>query len=71
MIEIALAFVAGLLTAGAPCILPLLPILLGASTLEVTPGRRDQLIAPAASRQSDIMTFVILLTGEPSRLIRK
>jgi cytochrome c-type biogenesis protein len=31
MIEIALAFAAGLLTAGAPCILPLLPILLGAS----------------------------------------
>jgi len=31
MIEIALAFAAGLLTAGAPCILPLLPILLGVS----------------------------------------
>jgi cytochrome c biogenesis protein CcdA len=31
MIEIALAFAAGLLTAGAPCTLPLLPILLGAS----------------------------------------
>jgi cytochrome c-type biogenesis protein len=31
MIEIALAFAAGLLTAGAPCILPLLPVLLGAS----------------------------------------
>jgi cytochrome c biogenesis protein CcdA len=31
MIEIALAVAAGLLTAGAPCILPLLPILLGTS----------------------------------------
>jgi cytochrome c-type biogenesis protein len=31
MIEIALAFAAGLLTAAAPCILPLLPILLGTS----------------------------------------
>ena len=31
MIEIVLAFAAGLLTAGAPCILPLLPILLGTS----------------------------------------
>ena len=31
MIAIALAFAAGLLTAGAPCILPLLPVLLGAS----------------------------------------
>jgi len=31
MIEIGLAFAAGLLTAGAPCILPLLPILLGVS----------------------------------------
>ncbi|MGH6709044.1 MAG: cytochrome c biogenesis CcdA family protein [Bradyrhizobium sp.] len=31
MIEIALALAAGLLTAGAPCILPLLPILLGTS----------------------------------------
>jgi cytochrome c-type biogenesis protein len=31
MIEIVLAFAAGLLTAGAPCILPLLPILLGVS----------------------------------------
>ena len=31
MIEIALAFAAGLLTAGAPCILPLLPVLLGTS----------------------------------------
>ena len=31
MIEIALAFAAGLLTAAAPCILPLLPVLLGAS----------------------------------------
>jgi len=37
MIEIALAFAAGLLTAGAPCILPLLPILLGASI-----GQQDQ-----------------------------
>jgi cytochrome c-type biogenesis protein len=31
MIEIALAFAAGLLTVAAPCILPLLPVLLGAS----------------------------------------
>jgi len=31
MIEIALAFAAGVLTAAAPCILPLLPVLLGAS----------------------------------------
>src|SRR5689334_6775360 len=31
MIEIALALAAGLLTAGAPCILPLLPVLLGVS----------------------------------------
>src|SRR5215510_15353372 len=31
MIEIALAFAAGLLTVGTPCILPLLPVLLGAS----------------------------------------
>ncbi|MEH2546235.1 cytochrome c-type biogenesis protein [Bradyrhizobium sp. AZCC 2262] len=31
MIEIALAFAAGLLTAAAPCILPLLPVMLGAS----------------------------------------
>jgi cytochrome c-type biogenesis protein len=31
MIEIALTFAAGLLTAAAPCILPLLPVLLGAS----------------------------------------
>jgi cytochrome c-type biogenesis protein len=31
MIEIAPAFAAGLLTAAAPCILPLLPVLLGAS----------------------------------------
>ena len=31
MIEITLAFAAGLLTAGAPCILPILPVLLGAS----------------------------------------
>jgi cytochrome c-type biogenesis protein len=31
MFEIALAFAAGLLTAAAPCILPLLPVLLGAS----------------------------------------
>lgn len=31
MIEIGLAFAAGLLTAAAPCILPLLPVLLGAA----------------------------------------
>jgi cytochrome c-type biogenesis protein len=31
MIEIALAFAAGMLTVAAPCILPILPILLGAS----------------------------------------
>ncbi len=31
MLEIALAIIAGILTIGAPCILPLLPILLGAS----------------------------------------
>ena len=31
MIEIVLAFAAGLLTAAAPCILPLLPILVGTS----------------------------------------
>jgi cytochrome c biogenesis protein CcdA len=37
MIEIGLAFAAGLLTAAAPCILPLLPILLGTSI-----GRQDR-----------------------------
>ena len=37
MIEIALAFAAGVLTAAAPCILPLLPVLLGASI-----GQQDQ-----------------------------
>jgi cytochrome c-type biogenesis protein len=37
MIEIALAFAAGVLTAAAPCILPLLPVLLGASI-----GRQDR-----------------------------
>lgn len=37
MIEIALALAAGLLTAGAPCILPLLPVLLGASI-----GQKDR-----------------------------
>jgi len=37
MIEIAFAFAAGLLTAAAPCILPLLPVLLGASI-----GRQDR-----------------------------
>jgi cytochrome c biogenesis protein CcdA len=37
MIEIALAFAAGLLTVGAPCILPLLPVLLGASV-----GQQDR-----------------------------
>jgi len=37
MIEIALAFAAGLLTAAAPCILPLLPVLLGASV-----GQQDR-----------------------------
>jgi cytochrome c-type biogenesis protein len=37
MIEIALAFAAGLLTVAAPCILPLLPVLLGASI-----GRQDR-----------------------------
>jgi cytochrome c-type biogenesis protein len=31
MIEVALAFTAGVLTVGAPCILPMLPILLGVS----------------------------------------
>jgi cytochrome c biogenesis protein CcdA len=31
MIEILIAVLAGVLTIGAPCILPLLPILLGAS----------------------------------------
>ena len=38
MIEIALAFAAGVLTAAAPCILPLLPVLLGASI-----GQQDRL----------------------------
>jgi len=37
MIEIALAFAAGVLTAAAPCILPVLPVLLGASI-----GQQDQ-----------------------------
>jgi cytochrome c-type biogenesis protein len=32
MIEIVLAFAAGILTVAAPCVLPMLPILLGAST---------------------------------------
>jgi cytochrome c-type biogenesis protein len=31
MIKIIIAFLAGVLTVGAPCILPLLPILLGTS----------------------------------------
>jgi cytochrome c-type biogenesis protein len=38
MIEIVLAFAAGILTVAAPCVLPMLPILLGAST-----GRRESL----------------------------
>jgi cytochrome c biogenesis protein CcdA len=44
MIEIALAFAAGLLTAAAPCILPLLPVLLGASI-----GRQGPMAAALSS----------------------
>ncbi len=36
MLDIALAFAAGLLTVGSPCVLPMLPIILGASV-----GRND------------------------------
>src|SRR5215468_12326506 len=45
MIEIALAFAAGLLTAAAPCILPLLPVLLGASIGQQDPWRPIFLVA--------------------------
>ena len=45
MIEIALAFAAGVLTAAAPCILPLLPVLLGASIGQHDRGRPLFLVA--------------------------
>ena len=48
MIEIALAFAAGVLTAAAPCILPLLPVLLGASI-----GEQDRRRPHGGTRRRD------------------
>jgi cytochrome c biogenesis protein CcdA len=40
MAALLLAFAAGVLTIAAPCILPMLPILLGASVGQTSPVRR-------------------------------
>ena len=54
MLEIALAIIAGILTIGAPCILPLLPILLGASV-----GRKSH-TRPLFITLGFILTFAIV-----------
>ena len=60
MLFFLISFIAGVLTILAPCILPLLPVIVGHSITDATPGRR-RLFVVVVSLGVSIILFTILL----------
>ncbi|MBY0376420.1 redoxin family protein, partial [Patescibacteria group bacterium] len=60
MLLLLISFVAGILTVLAPCILPLLPVIVGHSISDATPNRR-RLFVVVASLGASIILFTLLL----------
>jgi cytochrome c-type biogenesis protein len=67
-----LSFIAGVLTVAAPCILPLLPVIIGGSLLEANKENRDrQWLRPlviALSLAVSVVAFTLLLKASTSLL---
>lgn len=65
------AFVAGILTVLAPCILPLLPVIIGGSSLATTAATRKSLLHPllvVASLVVSVVLFTLLLKASTALL---
>lgn len=60
MLFLLISFIAGILTALAPCILPLLPVIIGHSITGTTPGR-NRLFVVVASLGISVILFTLLL----------
>lgn len=60
MLFLLISFIAGILTALAPCILPLLPVIIGHSITGTTPGR-SRLFVVVASLGISVILFTLLL----------
>jgi len=60
MLLFIISFIAGILTVLAPCILPLLPVIIGHSITDTTPSRR-RLFVVVASLGISIILFTLLL----------
>lgn len=60
MILLVISFIAGLLTVLAPCILPLIPVIIGHSVADTNPSRR-RLFVVVASLCFSIIIFTLLL----------
>src|SRR3989338_3330234 len=60
MLLLFISFIAGVLTILAPCILPLLPVIVGHSITDTTPSRR-RLFVVVASLSISIVLFTLLL----------
>ena len=60
MLLLLISFIAGILTVLAPCILPLLPVIIGHSITDTTPSRR-RLFVVVASLGISVILFTLLL----------
>ena len=60
MLLLLISFIAGILTVLAPCILPLLPVIIGHSITDTTPSRR-RLFVVVASLGVSVILFTLLL----------
>src|SRR3989338_417182 len=60
MLLLLISFIAGILTVLAPCILPLLPVIIGHSITDTTPSRRG-LFVVVASLGISVILFTLLL----------
>ena len=61
MTQLIISFIAGVLTVLAPCILPLLPVILAGSVTETKNTRRPLIII--ASLSASVFLFTLLLKG--------
>ncbi|MBA3679540.1 cytochrome C biogenesis protein, partial [Candidatus Saccharibacteria bacterium] len=66
-----LSFIAGVLTVAAPCVLPLLPVIIGGSLVENTNEKDRKWLRPlviAASLAASIVTFTLLIKATTALL---
>jgi cytochrome c-type biogenesis protein len=67
-----LSFIAGVLTVAAPCVLPLLPVIIGGSLLEATKDKPErQWLRPlviASSLAASVITFTLLIKATTALL---